>query len=47
MQFLLVALDRNGEHVMNIKHILTVIATLAIGYYIGTKYPEFWKGLGA
>lgn len=45
MQLLIVAIDRQGEHIMNLKHVLTVLATLAIGYYIGTKYPGFWKGL--
>lgn len=29
---------------MNYKHIAIVIATLAVGYFIGLKYPNFYKG---
>lgn len=32
---------------MTFKHILSVVALLVVGYYVGTKYPAFWKQLGA
>ncbi len=28
-------------------HWLGIIALLAVGYYVGTTYPQFWTKFGA
>jgi hypothetical protein len=30
---------------MNWKHYLGAVVLLAVGYFIGTKYPNFWSNL--
>lgn len=47
MQLLFVAISEEGQTVMDIKRIAGIVALLVIGYYVGTKYPAFWKQLAA
>lgn len=28
-------------------HYLMAVVLLVVGYYVGNKYPGFWKNLGA
>lgn len=30
---------------MKVQHGLIIVAALVIGYFVGMKYPNFWKGI--
>lgn len=32
---------------MNTKHWIGAVVLLVVGYFIGTKYPNFWQGIGS
>lgn len=40
-------LETEGRFNVKIQHWLGVIALLVVGYYVGTKYPNFWQKIGA
>lgn len=40
-------LETEGRFSVKVQHWLAVVALLAVGYFVGTKYPNFWQKIGA
>lgn len=47
MQLLFVVISKEGQKIVNIKHIAGIVVLLVVGYYVGVNYPGFWKSIGA